>query len=296
MVPTIARKTARADLHYYGAIGFEKSYRTRQFRKGENILASIAEANFDRGIDVCAITSCHPDIVKGSVRDRFGYLFREAKSLSRDYDIEKMGDAVLSVTRGDKVVHIVNSQAVITKEGERRVDHLVIGANDVLNNRPLSEIIRYCRDKGLVQMAPHPFYYLGAGEETLLKYLNEYDAIVEHNSQFIVPSFLKSIPVIGGKTRDLNKKAKNFALKHNKPAIAVSDAHTPRTKGGYIELEEMPDLTDSGKFLGSLREMLRAEAFECHETYENPVIWAGWTWKFFWQGYVNKNRAEKEVD
>ena len=133
----------KADLHMHGPIGFQKRWLELQGynKPGTNLLKLIADTCFERGIDLCAITSEEFEIPKGSVHDRFDYLVKEARYLPKEYEHDKKADILLSVEKQGRLVYIINGQTVIAYDGKRRVDHLVVGSNQVPNKRHLGETI-----------------------------------------------------------------------------------------------------------------------------------------------------------
>lgn len=245
-------KRIKADLHAHGPIGFQDYFLRVQGYEGKNLLKLIVDRCIEKEIVVCAITSEAFRIDRGSLDDRFGYLAREAKNLGKDYYVERKGDIFLKVFKGsEKAIYIVNSQTVVAYIGDKRVDHLVIGSNQVPNSIPLEQAIRFCKDNCLLHGSEHPFLeeHFGVGEEILIKHLDDYDFIEGHNSQLIIPGLLEKFPVFGKYNKKRNKKAKEFAIKHKKPAIAVSDAHRIEDIGvSYIEIPDF-DFSDGEQFL-----------------------------------------------
>ncbi len=231
--------TFRADLHNHLLIGFEPSFVVAQGYKGKNLTQVFYEKAKKRRIDISAITSQQHEIPRHSVHDRFYQLFTDAISLPPEYSVELMGSNIMIIQkRGEetsKPLFIVNGQTVIVDEPreKRYIDHLVIGSNAVPNHKSLQDTINYCQDKGLIQIAEHPYLkeHFGIGQERLEKHLEDYDAIEGFNAQMIWPKFMKIIPGIGIANRDVNEKAKQFALERGKPYIATSDTHSPECIG-----------------------------------------------------------------
>lgn len=238
------------DLHMHGTIGFQPYWLKVQEYEGRNLLKLIADKCFKRDIGLCAITSEEFYIQKDSVHDRFGYLVNEAKILPREYKVEKLDDIALVIEKDNKQVIIVNSQTVIVinpgKEEKIRLDHLVIGSNQVPNQMSLYDTLRYSQDNGLIQIAEHTYVreHFGLGEELLEKYLDYYNAIEIHNAQLFIPLL----------NRWANEKARRFALSHNKQGVANSDAHRIEDLGvAFTKLNFQPNLSNGEKFLESLK-------------------------------------------
>jgi len=239
----------RADLHMHGAIGFQPYWLKKQGYSG-NLLKLITDECLVRKIDICAVTSEAEEIPKGSVHDRLGYLINESSSLPSHYKVDRLGENVLVVEINGNLIHLVNGQTVIVKEDGKRLDHLVIGSNQVPNFRNLRDTLQYGKDNGLIQVAEHPFVktHFGIGSK-LEDYVDDYDAIEGHNSQLILP--------IGQYSNVANEEAQEFAHEHNKPWIAVSDAHRVEDIGiSYIDLKDEISSVSEDKFLEDLRKVI----------------------------------------
>ena len=255
-----------ADLHYHGLINFQCAGICRQGYGGKNILMEITDSCIKNGIDICAMVSKSSGdrVARNSIDDRFGYLIAETNHLPEGYSPIKLGDNVLAVKKEDKTVYIVNAQSVFAFDDGRVVESIVVGTNEIRNKRPIKELLRdsWFRDDR-INIAEHPFsvHHQGLGKKSLTRYLNYYDAIEGHNSQFILPRFLGRVPVIGDYTKIVNTKAKEYALEMQKPWVATSDGHRIEDVGiSYIQLEGIS--VDSEKaLLKTLKGAISANRF-----------------------------------
>lgn len=246
------RKTKVA-LKEFGLISFDHDFWGRhQPFNPETLLKDITDVCLQRGIGICAITSEYWEIPRGSPHDRFGLLEGQMSSLHHPYTASKPGENTIRIERKDDegIVYLVNGQSVIVKETvngkNRRLGHLVIGSNQVPNLMSLEETVKYCKDNGLIQIAEDPLsvidsYWGGSGmnETELLKYLEDCDAIQGHNAHFMIPEFLSwGLPKLSPRfdklkkiSRGLNRKAQEFAHRHNKPYVAVTGSHRLQDMG-----------------------------------------------------------------
>ena len=273
-----------ADLHYHGPINFQYAGLSRQGYAGKNILKEVTDSCIRNGIDICAMVSkSSGDFVKkGSVDDRFGYLMAETERLAEGYLPIRLGNNVLAMKKEDKTVYIINAQSVFAYENGRVVESIVIGTNEARNKRPIKELLRdtWFRDDR-INIAEHPFSldHGGLGEGNLNRYLNYYDAIEGHNAQFILPGFLGGILRVGDYTKKVNAKAKEYALKMQKPWVATSDGHRIEDVGiSHIQLEGV--FADSEKtLLKTLKEAIRKNRFTPVCRYPALGDWLNWAIK-----------------
>src|SRR3989339_723374 len=132
-----------------------------------------------------------------------------------------------------------------------------------------------------INVAEHPFSldHGGLGEGNLNRYLNYYDAIEGHNAQFILPGFLGGILRVGDYTKKVNAKAKEYALKMQKPWVATSDGHRIEDVGiSHIQLEGV--FADSEKtLLKTLKEAIRKNRFTPVCRYPALGDWLNWAIK-----------------
>ena len=224
--------TIKADLHMHGPIGFQQYWLRAQGYAGKNLLQLIADQAFKRDIDISAITSQREEIPMGSVDDRLNILKNyEAPLLPKEYKVEQLGDNILVVEKGKKKVYLLNGQTVMPRENGKIYDLLILGTNKVPSNMSFGDTIKYGKDRGLIQIAEHPYVetHRGMGKELLEKHIEDFDAIEGHNSQARFSAWIKKLPKIGAMFsragREFNEKAKETAREYNKPYIATSDAH-----------------------------------------------------------------------
>lgn len=270
-----------ADLHYHGPSSFHPIWLYRQGYEGKNILKEITDSCIRNQIDICAIVSRSSSlqVKKGSADDRFGYLLRESKQLPEGYLPVQLGNNVLTVKRAGKSIYIINSQSVFAQDSGRVVEHIVLGSNEVKNKQPLGKTLRNISfNSNLINIAEHPFSldHGGVGKDGLDRYLDYYDAIEGHNSQFVLPRFWGDLPIIGDYTKRVNEKAREYAKQMEKPWIATSDGHRIEDVGmSHIELEGIS--TESEELLlRTLKEAIRENRFTPVCRYPNMKDWLCW--------------------
>ncbi len=284
----------QADLRMYGPIGFQRYWLRVQGYENKNLLKLIADTCFHKELDICAITSEEFDIPKDSVHDRFNYLVNESRFLPNSYKADKLDNIALIIEKENKKTIILNSQAVIVDENGERLRHIVIGSNQLPNKKSLEYILKYCQDKELIQIASNPYTQFGMGERRLEKYLDYYDAIEAHNSQFIIPENLEFIPIIGKYNKKFNRVAKDLAIKNKKPYIAVSDAHRIEDLGiSYIYFNKKLSLSNGKIFINDLKNIIRNNEFEKMKRYEPILGLADWYLTFIMG--ISINRKEKGI-
>ncbi len=270
----------KADLHYHGLIGFHEPWISLQGYKGKNLAEEIFNTASDKQIAMLTIISEQTEIEIGSMHDRFNYLFSEAEKLPKsEYACEKLGNKdiafCLERKRDNKKLYILNGQTVIIKERGNRFDHLVIGSNQVPNQRGWKETVSFGIDHGLLQIAEKPCSgYFGTPEEILMKYIQEHDAVEGHNSQMILP--------FGSLSKKSNEEAQVFAIRNSKPWIATSDAHRIKDlavsciefNGNSINCEQ-----EEGQ-LRDLKRIIKLGDFVNQISYESFFGWMQWVGTF----------------
>ena len=276
----------------HGAIGFQdywlklQGYKQKMWREGKNLLQLIVDQCFEKDIDVCTITSEEFEIPKGSVHDRIGYLEKQSMNLPRAYKFGKLGENILIINRNEKKIYLINGQTVVIKEDNERFDYLVIGSNQVPNQRNFKDTHTYCNDHNLIKIAEHPKaeHHFGMGFKRLKEQLEEYHAIEGHNAQMIIPKALAFLPKIGKYNKAVNEETIAFAKQHNKPYIAVSDAHDISGIGAtYMQFEEaLLNLANEQKFIESLKNIITNRKFSTYEGYQKAMSWLKWTAQFQW--------------
>jgi len=280
----------KADLHYHGAIGFEREWLRMQGYSEKNLTKMIADAALARGIGLVAITSEGLNFSPGHwVHDRFYRLCEEARTLPLNYSHDKLGEVALIIDKKEAGrVIIVNGQTVLVREGEGRFDHLVIGSNRVPNLKSIGRTLDYCSDNGLPNFLEHPIVssHYGFGrykaEEILEAYLENITGVEGHNAQMIVPKIFSFLPVVGNYNRGANDAAVQLARKYKKPFISSSDGHKINEVGAAnIEFEDDEmDISNGERFLASLKRILEQGAFVHNKGYTSLGSWLRWTSTF----------------
>ena len=294
----------KVDLHMHGPIGFQPYWLREQGYAGKNLLKLITEKAFEGGITISAITSQREEIPRLSVDDRLGILREyEAPLLSKEYKVETLGgnNNILVVERGNDKVYLVNGQTVMPKEGENRHDLLVVGSNEVPNGMTFRDTLLYGQDRGLIQIAEHPYVetHRGMGRELLEEHINDFDAIEGHNSQAVFYKWITKLPKIGAMFsragRELNEKAKATARKYGKPYVATSDAHRIEDLGiSYIEWEGNINDSSENSFFTQLKEQIRTGNFRTVEYYEPLLTWFKWI-RTFQKGISSRKIVDEYI-
>jgi hypothetical protein len=277
----------KVDLHNHLGIGFQGYWQRIQHPLGGNLLEKAYRSCKRNEINVCAVNSQDSSevIEKGSVHDRLNYLQNslDSKLERKGYSVEMDGDNVMVVYKdGENPVYFLNSQTVTSKEG---VETLVVGRNDVKNGQSLEETLEgVARREDSIVIAEHPLTesHAGMGEENLRKYASKIDAVEGHNSQLIF-RLLGKLPLFRQYARKVNDYSQELAESIGKPWVATSDAHRIKDTGkSYISVEkDLIDLENGGEALiGSLRNAIRDDAFECKKDYVNPIGWFKWVVPF----------------
>ncbi len=131
---------------------------------------------------------------------------------------------------------VIVGEEVRTREGE------VIGLflkEEVPAGLSLEETVERIKAQGGLVMVPHPFdrFRHGIGEEGLRRILPGVDLIEGFNARALVAAD--------------NRRAQEFARRHDLPMVAVSDSHSPREVGrAFIEL---PAFDGPESFLDAVR-------------------------------------------
>lgn len=273
----------KADLHYHGPIGFQPYWLKVQGYEGKNLLREIADACFSNGLDICAITSDENEIPRNSVHDRLNYLVNFISSLPCEYRADKLGNNALVVEKSGKKTYLLNGQTVRVLEDGRRIDHLVIGSNEVPNLKDLDSTIKFASDRGLINVVEHPLCvaHEGMGQKLFEKYIKYYHGVEGHNSQMIFPACFSFLPVFGSFTRKINSLTQKIAEQHGKPWIANSDGHRIEDAGiSYIKFSKAVDTASDETILKDLKSAIASGQFKSVCGYEPFFDWVDWVSKF----------------
>lgn len=275
--------TTKIDLHNHGAISFHPDWLYFQGYGGKNILKLWADRCFHKGIDLCAVTSEEEEIPKGTCHDRLAHLKNKyALSLPKGYETDTLGENILIIRKDDKRIYFLNGQTVIVNENGKKLDHLVVGTNQVPNLKNWKETLEYCASQGLIQIAEHmnAEYHQGAGMARIEQSLDFITAI-EGNAQFIIPESFSFVPVIGKYNRGINRKAREFASSKGKPFVTSSDAHNILATGiSYIETDEQIRTDSEAHFFQDLKQIIEKNKFSPKEGYQDLFSWLNWTSRF----------------
>lgn len=277
----------KIDLHNHGTIGFHPNWLRLQGYTGKNILQLWANQCFDNGISICAVTSQRdlPIIPRGHIEDRINILYETyARLLPENYEISRLGRNSFIVQRGNERVIFVSGQTARVKQDGIIFDTLVFGSNEVPNMKPWKETLEYCHGEGLIQIAEHPYslHHFGIGHETLEEYLAYFDAIEGFNAQLALPKKYAKFRFLQGGMQELNDRATDFAMRHNKPYVATSDAHTIEDTGlAYISVQQEAIRTnDEFNLLSDLRKVIRNGNFQRYCSYPKLPRWFNWAIRF----------------
>src|SRR3989344_1949982 len=283
----------RADLHMHGPIGFEPYWLRVQGYQEKNLLKLIADACFERDLDICAITSESDQtdekgiIKRGSIHDRLGYLennFLSDLNMLSHYTADKFGKNSILIEKLNRKLYLVSGQTPAIIDKGKRLDHLVLGSNRVPNFMDLNDTIKYCNYNELLHGLEHPNLeaHFGVGLKKAGNYVELCDFIEGHNAQLTWPRIFSGLPVIGQYTRSSNEKSKEFARRNSKPYISTSDAHRIQDAGiAAISFDNgLINTSNEGALLASLKSMIKHSKFENIEGYESLLGWFNWTSKF----------------
>lgn len=147
-----------------------------------------------------------------------------------------------TVRGGMSVRELASNVTVIVGEEIRSSDGEILGlflTQDIPAGLPAGETIARIKEQGGVVGVPHPFDpFRGAlNLAELSRLASEIDFVEALNSRVMLGVH--------------NKRALEFARKHELPVSAASDAHSPRELGrSYVE---MAPFTDPSEFLQALR-------------------------------------------
>ena len=149
----------KADLYAYGCIGFQDFWLKKQKVKNRRIAAQIGDSALEKGLDIVAITSHDLNLAQKTIHDRF-YSMTRVPENSRDmvdegWRTEILPDAenqVMVMEKEGKILYVLNSQVVIMNQDEKRMEHLVIGSNNIPQQKTLVETLDYAKDNGLISI------------------------------------------------------------------------------------------------------------------------------------------------
>ena len=272
----------KADLHNHFLIGFQGFWLERQGYFGKNLARALVNTAAEKGIGLVAITSENFDIPKGSVHDRFGRICDDAEKIVGPYSFSKLGENILIAKSREKKIYIVNGQTVIINENGKRYDHLVVGSNQVPNNRDFDYTFKYLRDNNLLNFFEHlaAESHCGVGVDLAKKLLDKYGEIITgvegYNGSMIWHERYSRIPLIGEFNRGVNLKSKLISVEFGKPYIATSDARSPEQTGaGNIEFtHNLPFSEDSEKeFFSEIKQDIEQGIYKCNENYVSKSSW-----------------------
>ena len=280
----------KADLHMHGPISFHPYWIKVQSYERKNLLKEIADSCFNKELDFCAITSATDDVPKYLFYNRFNCLADKINLLPKEYNADKLGNNVLVVEKRENKVYIINSGSIEALDGERKVEHLIVGTNQV-PDMSLTDILWWGKDNGFIQIAEHPEckFENGIGIEKLIKHIKHYDAIEGHNSELIFSPPLSWLPVFKSFSRKANERVQEVAEAYGKPWVAVSDAHWIEHAGlSYIQFSQEIDTSSDESIIKDLREVIVSGKFENVCNYEPMIEWVGWVSKYMWGKYIKE--------
>ena len=262
-----------------GVVSFEESWMDKQgYSSSQNFLSLLFDRCSDKDIGVCTITSDCSHISRDSPQDRFHWLIHKyAKRLPSGYNTGNIGPNIFIVGHGDKMLYLVNGQLVEIQEKEKKLHALVIGSNEVPNRKSFKETQAFCNDRNLISIAGHIGMDSYQGNTILEENLDEFDALEGYNARFRFPNGMRHLPMtnMGFYIKAKNQEAKRFAIRHNKPYIAISDTHSLKGIGSaYISFRDsylMQD--DESHFLKSIKTILRKQDFATYEGYCPLFSW-----------------------
>jgi hypothetical protein len=163
-------------------------------------------------------------------------------SEARDRHLDIIAVTDHNTTRGALEVRALADFPVIIGEEIKTADGEILGLfleEEVPRDLPASETIARIKRQGGVVGVPHPFDSLRSAlaHDVLLALIEQIDFIEALNARMVFSAH--------------NRKAREFAVTHDKPITAGSDAHSQwEVARCYIE---MPPFEGPGDFLDALR-------------------------------------------
>ncbi|MBU2475945.1 PHP domain-containing protein [Candidatus Micrarchaeota archaeon] len=153
-----------------------------------------------------------------------------------DHNTNRAWKEMNSLGRTGKV-KVIQGEEIMTFD-EKKIGGELIGLfmNEYVKPGNYLEVIDSLREQDAFITVPHPFDFLRSNFSYLKTEFKKIDAVEVFNSRCYSDSF--------------NSKAKAFALAHNLPVTAGSDAHFPEEIGNaFIELPKAFSLEDARKMM-----------------------------------------------
>lgn len=160
----------KADLHMH------PSFYSPQSGKKVPRLADIVKYIFNNGLDICAISACHP--AAGCIDTRFRDYMKQISFLQKEFDTdykEKEGILYLKAKSGhfgsfSSDLMILNSQEVRAFYNGMPADINIIGVPEFIEaGNDIDETAKIGRDKGGIVSVCHPASRCGAGIEKAIE-------------------------------------------------------------------------------------------------------------------------------
>tara|TARA_Y100000310_G_scaffold345426_1_gene464825 strand:+ start:5372 stop:6286 length:915 start_codon:yes stop_codon:yes gene_type:complete len=238
----------KVNLSNHLAWGFHEQWQDMQGLSNKNLLELLITDSIRQGNSVVGITSEESKpIVKGSVDDRFNYLFKNYASdfKEKGWTIKNGEGTNLAVVTNQKrqeQLVVVNTQAVQALEDDQTVKILVVGGNDVTNGLSVSDTLDEASEKGYLMVAENPCGkgYNSIQARAIRAQAEKLDAIVTHDAQYCIHNWVAKVPGLGRLkeyTRDANRLAGAVSNDIKKPGIAMGNQHGPSNCKAGFELD-----------------------------------------------------------
>ena len=248
----------------FGTIGFQQIWLNLQGYRNRNLADLIFNRCNQIGLDVLFLTSEEKRIPKGSVHDRFDYIIHEVKISKNNYKFDILENVGLILEKNNNRLIIINSQVCIAFYNNRRIDHMIVGSNQIQKDGEinLEEAIKKAEEEGLIQILSHPastsFPRWGGGKEILEEFGLHYDAIVAHDTLV---------------SKKDNQRALEMSEHYKIPGLAFSDAHCIKEISySHSTLDCEPDLSNSQNLIHSLKEGIKkVNSLDCERKY-SPLL------------------------
>ena len=135
------------------------------------------------------------------------------------------------ITAGkEQGIEVVLGEEIRIKENNNSYEILGLFLNKEITSNNRDEVIDEIKDQGGVVCIPHPFDTTKVSIDGIENLVKKIDAIEVFNSRVISQSY--------------NKRAQEFAKKHNLGMIGGSDAHTEQEVGNAFTISDVDNLDD----------------------------------------------------
>jgi len=269
-------KKINVNLHGHVLARFDNWWRKQYGISGQNLAGILTNKCIEKNLGIYAIT----DDVFGNQngKSRFEQIFEEARKLSKNYKIEKLGNNAFVVSKNEKEVYFIDGQSLTVKEGGRNYELLTFGKSSINEFNSFDETIKYLHGEGLSAIAEHPLAegHYGNMREKLEELCagKKIDA-VEYNGKIAVPNWLAWIPKFNGFTKKRNESAAKIARSYGIPVVANDDSDTLAQIGSAYSIfpKERIKFDNGENIVHSIGELIREDDFDIKKGYVDFLDW-----------------------